>query len=61
MNTSSNIEEFYEEEFRDTIATVDANGKRIWLHPKKPKGNPEAVKSTLNKLTQFFSHPYCYA
>jgi cytochrome c oxidase accessory protein FixG len=28
----------YEEEFRDSIATVDEKGKRIWVFPKKPKG-----------------------
>uniref|UniRef100_UPI004048D301 cytochrome c oxidase accessory protein CcoG n=1 Tax=Roseivirga sp. TaxID=1964215 RepID=UPI004048D301 len=28
----------YDEEYRDTIATVDAQGKRIWVFPKKPKG-----------------------
>lgn len=27
-----------EEEFRDSIATVDAKGKRLWLYPKKPSG-----------------------
>lgn len=27
-----------EEEFRDKIATVDAQGKRIWIFPKMPKG-----------------------
>lgn len=26
------------EEFRDTIATVDEKGKRIWIYPKKPSG-----------------------
>ncbi|MFC6999922.1 cytochrome c oxidase accessory protein CcoG [Rufibacter roseus] len=26
------------ESFRDTIATVDKEGKRVWLFPKKPKG-----------------------
>lgn len=26
------------EEFRDTIATVSKEGKRIWLYPKKPSG-----------------------
>jgi polyferredoxin len=26
------------EEYRDHIATVDAEGKRIWLYPKKPSG-----------------------
>jgi cytochrome c oxidase accessory protein FixG len=28
----------FDEEFRDTIATVDAEGKRIWVYPKKPSG-----------------------
>ena len=26
------------EAFRDSIGTVDAQGKRIWVYPKKPKG-----------------------
>lgn len=26
------------ESYRDKIATVDAQGKRIWIYPKKPKG-----------------------
>lgn len=25
--------------FRDKVAIIDKKGKRIWLHPKKPKGN----------------------
>ncbi len=33
-----NLYEF-DEEYRDTIATVDEEGKRIWVYPKKPKGN----------------------
>lgn len=42
-NSSNVIEEaglIYDESdtFRDSIATVDKNGKRIWLYPKKPKG-----------------------
>lgn len=33
------IDEYIQEEgFRDSIATVDASGKRIWLYPKQPKG-----------------------
>lgn len=28
----------FEEEYRDTIATVDESGKRVWIYPKKPKG-----------------------
>ena len=30
--------DFYNEEFRDSIATVDKEGKRVWIYPKKPKG-----------------------
>ncbi|MEQ6121627.1 cytochrome c oxidase accessory protein CcoG [Reichenbachiella sp. MALMAid0571] len=35
------MEDFYsyDEEFRDTISTVDEEGKRIWVYPKKPKGS----------------------
>jgi cytochrome c oxidase accessory protein FixG len=29
----------FDEEYRDSIATVDEKGKRIWVYPKKPKGN----------------------
>jgi cytochrome c oxidase accessory protein FixG len=29
---------YTEESFRDSIATVDKQGKRIWLYPKKPSG-----------------------
>lgn len=28
----------FDEEYRDTIATVDEKGKRIWVYPKKPSG-----------------------
>ena len=27
-----------EEQFRDKIATVDSDGKRVWIYPKKPSG-----------------------
>lgn len=32
-----NLYEF-DEEFRDSISTVDAEGKRVWVYPKKPSG-----------------------
>ncbi|MDF1697979.1 MAG: cytochrome c oxidase accessory protein CcoG [Saprospiraceae bacterium] len=33
------FDEYIEEEgYRDSIATVDSSGKRIWIYPKKPKG-----------------------
>jgi len=28
----------YDQEYRDSLATVDAEGKRIWVYPKKPSG-----------------------
>lgn len=31
--------DFYNEEFRDSIATVDKEGKRIWIYPKSQKVN----------------------
>ena len=36
MNNSQEIKDT--EAFRDKIATVDKEGKRIWIYPKKPKG-----------------------
>ncbi|MFY7912232.1 MAG: 4Fe-4S binding protein, partial [Emticicia sp.] len=61
MNTTApNISDFYDEEYRDTIATVDKNGKRIWLHPKKPKGSfhNKRIIATIVFLTIFFSVPF---
>jgi hypothetical protein len=41
-------EEFIDEEaYRDSIATVDENGKRIWLYPKSRK-----VISSTNEFGQ---------
>jgi cytochrome c oxidase accessory protein FixG len=28
----------HDEKFRDSMATVDAQGKRLWIYPKKPSG-----------------------
>jgi cytochrome c oxidase accessory protein FixG len=36
-NDNPNIYQ-YEDEFRDSIATVDSKGKRVWINPKKPSG-----------------------
>lgn len=40
MATQEQFADIYEdtETFRDSIATVDKEGKRIWLYPKKPSG-----------------------
>lgn len=50
----------YEEEFRDSIGTVDEKGKRIWVFPKKPAGffHNKRILVTIILLTLFFSGPF---
>lgn len=50
----------YDEEFRDSIGTVDEKGKRIWVFPKKPKGifHNKRVIVTILLLTLFFAGPF---
>ncbi|MFZ6664974.1 cytochrome c oxidase accessory protein CcoG [Peijinzhouia sedimentorum] len=50
----------FDEEYRDTIATVDASGNRIWVYPKKPSGrfhNWRAVVAVV-LLTLLFGAPW---
>ncbi|WP_421978192.1 cytochrome c oxidase accessory protein CcoG [Roseivirga seohaensis] len=50
----------YDEEYRDSIATVDEHGKRVWVYPKKPKGkffNARKVVSVV-LLTILFAGPF---
>lgn len=50
----------YDEQFRDAIATVDEEGKRIWVYPKKPKGkyhNKRIIVSII-LLTVLFAGPF---
>jgi cytochrome c oxidase accessory protein FixG len=53
-------DEFAEEEFRDSIATVDENGKRIWIYPKKPSGRLHNWRAAVAiiLLTLLFSGPF---
>lgn len=55
-------ENFYkwEEEYRDTIGTVDAEGKRIWVYPKKPKGKLHNLRIvvTIILLGLLFTGPF---
>lgn len=50
----------FEEEYRDTIATVDESGKRIWIYPKKPKGkfHNYRIWVTVVLLGLLFSGPF---
>jgi len=56
------MEDIYQiqEEYRDTIATVDQKGKRIWIYPRKPRGfyhNLRIVVSIV-LLAVFFAIPF---
>ncbi len=48
------------EEFRDTIGTVDEEGKRIWLYPKKPSGKYHnwRILVTVVLLALLFGGPF---
>lgn len=49
MNTEVIFEEEDEEAaYRDSLATVDSSGKRIWIFPKKPKGKFFNYRSLLS-------------
>jgi len=46
--------------FRDTISTVDAAGKRVWLYPKKPSGRLYRARKWLSYglLALLFAGPW---
>ena len=52
--------DFIDEAYRDSIATVDSEGKRIWVYPKKPSGHYHnyRILATVIFLTIFFSGPF---
>lgn len=49
-----------EESFRDKVATVDKEGKRVWLFPQKPKGKLYNARSVLSifYLVVLFTLPF---
>jgi cytochrome c oxidase accessory protein FixG len=49
-----------DEDFRESLATVDANGKRIWLYPRKPSGkfHRMRVAVTVSLLALLFAGPF---
>ncbi|MBT1689066.1 cytochrome c oxidase accessory protein CcoG [Dawidia soli] len=50
----------FNEEFRNSIATVDGQGKRVWIYPKKPSGSFHRwrVAVTVLLLTILFAGPF---
>lgn len=49
-----------DQEFRDSIATVDAEGKRLWIYPKKPSGRYHRwrILVTVILLSVLFGGPF---
>lgn len=47
--------------FRDKIATVDTDGKRVWIYPRKPKGRLTRYRKwvSLVFLLLLFALPFC--
>lgn len=50
----------YEDEFRNTIATVDEHGKRVWVYPKKPSGvhHRARIGVAIGLLSLLFAGPF---
>ena len=51
---------YMDQGFRDSIATIDEEGKRKWIYPKKPSGKFYRWRSWLSifLLALLFSGPY---
>ncbi|MEO9484327.1 MAG: cytochrome c oxidase accessory protein CcoG [Ekhidna sp.] len=47
-------QETAEETFRDHLSTVDKEGKRVWVYPKKPKGRFTNYRSLVSYLLLLF-------
>ena len=65
MNDTKNITEIYQEKqadesFRDKISTVDKEGKRIWVYPKKPEGRYHTARAIVaaGLLLFLFAAPF---
>jgi cytochrome c oxidase accessory protein FixG len=58
--TSSRDVYSYDDEFRDSIATVDEKGKRIWVYPKSPSGYYHRLRIlvTVVLLSLLFAVPF---
>lgn len=50
----------YDDEFRNSIATVDEKGKRVWIYPKKPAGRYHNWRAfvAVVLLILFFAGPF---
>ena len=59
-STDNLIDGIYDDEFRDSIATVDSEGKRRWIYPKKPSGKLHnwRIVVTIVLLSLLFAGPF---
>jgi len=50
----------FDQEYRDSLATVDAAGNRVWVYPKKPKGRLHSLRIvvTVVLLGLLFAGPF---
>ena len=50
----------FDEEFRDTMSTVDQKGERVWIYPKKPSGyyHKWRIAVTVILLSILFAGPF---
>lgn len=56
------MEDYNPESFRDSISTVDKEGKRLWVYPKKPSGRYYNFRKWLSYglLAFLFSTPFIH-
>ncbi|MDF2449958.1 MAG: cytochrome c oxidase accessory protein FixG [Bacteroidota bacterium] len=60
MDTINHKPNISKDSFRDTIATVDKDGERVWVYPTKPKGKYYDLRTwfTWFYLAVFFTLPF---
>jgi cytochrome c oxidase accessory protein FixG len=54
------VAEIKKESFRDVVSTIDKEGKRVWLYPKKPKGKYTSARNYVSWVffALFFATPF---
>lgn len=60
VESFADAEKFTDETFRDSIATVDDEGKRRWIYPRKPAGRFHRARIVVSifLLLVFFTGPF---
>jgi len=60
MREEDNIYQELDQSFRDSVATIDSEGKRVWVYPQKPKGRFHQYRSVvaIGCLILLFGMPF---